>query len=185
MTSTVGSPRVQRCLPSDGLEAFLGRPWKPILNAFTSVHPQSADVFPLDWVVMAPNSIRFLASLGRPLAVVRDFESQPGVWWLATPCGRFDFIVFSDCHRKNSWKGGQICMAHSEVDVDGFTPQHPGLVALCRGFQEVWGQPPAQPSHEPRSLFEAIAWFDTHAPCVASWPKEDYSPSPCRLVPTV
>ena len=164
-------PLVQRCLPEEGLEAFLDRSWENVSNAANHAysHPQAPDSFPLEWVAMAPNSARFLASLRRPLAIAHDLESSPGIWWLATPDKRFNYIVLSDCHRKNAWRGGQFCMDYE--GLDGLTPQHPGLVALCRGFENVWGRP-SQGSSNTRALFEAEKWFEARSPTV-HWPAEE------------
>jgi hypothetical protein len=139
-------PLVQTRLPPEGLEAFLERPWQPIVNAANVYHEspeslQSPGQFPLRYAAMAPNSSEFLASLGKPLAHARDLESSPGVWWLATADHSYHYVIFSDCHRKNAWKGGQICMSFDDNNMNNFNPQNPGLVALLRGFQAVWGQP--------------------------------------------
>lgn len=150
-------PLVRTRLPDESLDAFLARPWQPIINAFNHArtHPQAEGAFPLRWAALAPNSPAFLKALGKPLAIARDLESKPGVWWLSTADERYDFVIFSDCHRKNSWKGGQICMA--KKSLVGFTPNHPGLVALCAGLQSVWGQPE---TFSELDIFEPDRWFD-------------------------
>lgn len=152
----ISFPLVRPRLPSEGLKAFLDRPWQPLLNAFNHLqsHPQPEGAFPLRWVTMASNSAAFLKTLGKPLAIAQDLEAEPGVWWLSTADERYDFVVFSDSHRKNAWKGGQICLA--KKSLVNFTPQHPGLVALCEGFQSVFGQPE---TFSERDIFESDRWF--------------------------
>jgi len=48
-------------------------------------------------------SKRLIRSLGKP-AVTMDLEASPGVWLLDHSTG-IRLVVFSDCHRKNPWKG--------------------------------------------------------------------------------
>lgn len=153
-------------LPPEGLESFLDRPWHPILNALAA-NPSAVEAgpFPLALAAQAPNSRGFLSTLGRPLAIAHDLESEPGVWWLSTPDSRYDFVVFSDCHRKNAWKGGQLCIARPRSSP--MTPQHAGLLALCEGFHQLWGLPETQPE-----WFWDSEWFDRRLEKLGSrrWP---------------
>ena len=72
-------------------------------------------------------------------------------------------MIFSDCHRKNAWKGGQLCV---EVPP-GRTlfPQSESVKALCRGFEQVWAKPEeAKPDPmEFESIFAAVEWFKAQA----------------------
>lgn len=175
-------PLVRTQLPEGGLEALWKKSWIPINNALGNRHtnPQPAEAFPLMWAIMAPSSKAFLTSLGKPLAIARDLESEPGIWLLSTPDERYDFIVFSDCHRKGAWKGGQLCLA--KKSSANFTPQHPALEALVEGFAQVWGRPEVTPDTEP-SFFQALEWFDVQGlrDPHRTWPR--FNPPAARLRP--
>lgn len=152
-------PLIQSRLPPAGLPGLLSRPWIPLLNAAMGRGPSipHEDRFPLEWILMAPNTTEFLASLGKPLAIAHDLEASPGVWWLATADGQHEYIVFSDGHRKNSWKGGQVCMASS--DPSPLNAEHPGVVALQRGFEHVWGLPQVSLVGAAPNMMQALLWF--------------------------
>lgn len=158
-------PLVRKHLPDEPLDTFLDRNWVPILNAFNRAHekPQDPDAFPLRWALMSPNSKEFISALGRPLAIAKDLEAKPGIWWLSTPDGAHNFVIFSDCHRKNAWKGGQLCVEVPEGRT--LSPQSESVKALCRGFEQVWGKP-EEVKPDPvglESILAAEKWFKAQA----------------------
>lgn len=170
-------PHVRHALPSGGLEALLARPWRPLMNLVSTLEGKAPSVpprFPLAGILLAPSTQGFLAALGKPLAVARELESGPGIWWLSTPDGRCDYIIFSDAHRKSGWKGGQICMAHPEAP-EGLTSDHPGVLALRQGFEDVWGLPDSIWAAELEGLHSLrwLDWFSRQASAVPAraWPR--------------
>lgn len=158
---------IRPTLPAGGLEELLDRPWVPVVNAilYRDEKPSSPSTFPLACVVQAPNSRGFLSTLGRPLAIARDLESEPGIWWLSSADERYDFVVFSDAHRKSAWKGGQLCVATRSLS---FTENHASMKALCLGFEQLWGVPPARDDQ----WFWDPEWFDERLPALGDrrWP---------------
>lgn len=157
---------VSRSLPDGGLAALLERPMSPLVNAVGTYAPPTDAVvrLPLEAVVMAPNSAAFLASLGKPLAIARNLESAPGVWHLGTADGWHEWVVFSDCHRKNSWKGGQVCA----IGRHRYGPPSPASISrLCEAMATVWGAPtrPPPPGDFPEGPWNQhwLDWFELQA----------------------
>ena len=164
---------VQSALPPGGLEALLERPMSPLVNAPPS-RDQDALVGGFRFMAMcqAPNSASFLAALGKPLAVAKDLESRPGVWWLASQDGTLEWVIFSDCHRKNSWKGGQVCA----ISRDGaFRPSARSVEAFGAALTAHWGQPP-----EETHWLAISQWFDQRWEEMGhrAWPRAETPPPP-------
>jgi len=47
----------------------------------------------------------FIKKLGKPLATLPDFESNPGIWVFTDSLTSFTFLIYSDCYKKNYYKG--------------------------------------------------------------------------------
>lgn len=169
---------VQSSLPPEGLEALQDRNWHPLVNiCLLQIHTQRTQgsasevdptIFPLRGALFAPNSQEFLASLGRPLGVARELEANPGVWWLVDQDNQVEWIIWSDAHRKNSWKGGQICVRSMVPDVT-VTADHPGVIALQSELARQWGLP--DPGCSENLLMWGM-WFKDRAEQgeIPSWP---------------
>jgi hypothetical protein len=51
---------------------------------------------------------KIVGILGEPLVRVREYESSPGLWVLDDGDTGIVFLVWSDCYKKNAWKGTAI-----------------------------------------------------------------------------
>lgn len=148
---------VRTRLPAGGLEALLDKPITPLLNAaFAAVRPDQPPatpqgMFSLPLMCQLPNLPAFLALLGKPLAVAGDLEARPGVWWLSTADGQHDVVIFSDAHRKNHWKGGQVCVSTSSGGR--ISPVSLPVLALAKTCQALLGP---SPDWDRDRLFEAL-----------------------------
>lgn len=133
---------VQDRLPREGSTWLQQRStWEPLFNLVRGHGPghgpDGRPLFPLDGGVTAASSRAFLASLGRPLAIAHCLESEPGVWWLVDEPNKTEWLIWSDSHRKNAWKGGQICLlAERPIEADD-----PGLIELRAEVARLWGMP--------------------------------------------
>lgn len=162
--------QVQSRLPSSGLDELLERPWIPLINACFRPPTGAPPVypFPLWGIAQAPNVKEFLDSLGKPLAIARELESRPGIWWLTSPDASVECLIFSDVHRKHAWKGGQWCV-RAEND-QSWTIAPAALMHVSQAFEAVWGQPdPPLAAVDP---FGWSAWFKRQATEAApiQWP---------------
>ena len=166
---------VRTALPPGGLDELLERPMTPLVNLARRL-PDEPSRFPFEGTVMAPNSRAFLASLGRPLALAEDLESRPGVWWLGTTDGAHQWVIFSDCHRKSSWKGGQVCaLTDTTPTADRPNALMAGVRTLQDALAHVWGQPEGPMP----SFIEWDGWFTRRAGEQAlQWPRDPSSQPP-------
>lgn len=105
---------VQTRLPPQGADWLQERLWEPLFNLIATPgrrrDAQGRLLFPLEGLVSAASSKPFLACLGRPLVIADSLESRPGVWWLVDARNRMEWLIWSDSHRRNAWKGGQLCL---------------------------------------------------------------------------
>lgn len=51
------------------------------------------------------DNAKLIKKLGEPLVTMPDFESNPGLWMFSDIQSGITFMVWSDCHRKNAFKG--------------------------------------------------------------------------------
>lgn len=165
-------------LPEGGLDAVLDLDMTPISNArgyralMGIPDPGGAGHFPMEALEMAASSPEFLRALGKPLGIAKDLESEPGVWMLSTADDRHQWVIFSDCHRKNAWKGGQICAVYGGA-VENFTMEHPTIDLLRQAVAEQWGMP--------EGLHDAFRWEEFFQAAEAerpgrTWPREEKAP---------
>lgn len=105
------APLIQSRLPAGGAPALFDRAWSPLVNA--AYQPGCPVRLPA--LCLAPNAPGFLAALGKPVCMAPDLESRPGAWWLVDEENAVEWLIFSDAHRKNHWKGGSLCWAPTEA----------------------------------------------------------------------
>lgn len=103
---------LRKKLPEGGLDALLKKNVTPVSNA---AHSQMMEgmLKGMGSALLMSNIAQvkdFFKVVGKPLAVASDLESRPGVWWMSTADGAYDLVLFSDMHRKNAWKGSQLCI---------------------------------------------------------------------------
>lgn len=170
---------VRTKLPEGGLEELFEKPITPLLNAaMAAVRPAPGQdslpegMFSLHMMCQLPNLPEFLALLGKPLAIAEDLEARPGVWWLSTADGQHDVIIFSDSHRKNHWKGGQLCVSTSSGGR--ISPLSLPVLALAKSCQALLGPSPPPPQDRFFEVFldgrDKLIQARTANPDLA-WPK--------------
>lgn len=65
---------------------------------------------------------------GKPNVHMRGYESYPGVWIFESDTFQVKWVIFSDCHRKHSWKGTSFEIACDKNITD---------TMLCGAFCEL------------------------------------------------
>jgi hypothetical protein len=58
-----------------------------------------------------------ISKLGSPLVTMPDYESNPGIWIFDDEPTGITFLIWSDCHRANSYKGTSYECITSEKNI--------------------------------------------------------------------
>lgn len=168
---------VRTKLPEGGLEELYDITHTPLLNVAmgqVGSGPIPEGMFPLSKICFMASDKNFLGLLGKPLAVDRELESRPGIWWLSTADGNHHAIIFSDSYRKNAWKGGQICVSTSASGRSSATSLP--VLALAKTFEALFGPQPAYDPTNMTSMMDVLGEDNFVAKALAanptlSWPK--------------
>ena len=151
MTSTAPQIVVHTVFPQGGLSELLEQPMTPLDNIGHVQQVLPGGFTPMG-LCMAPNARAFVRALGKPLALAHDLESRPGVWVLGTTTTTHEWLIFTDMHRQNGWKGGQVCALQKDSSISALVDS---AQALSAALGQWWGEPPPG-----LGLMDWDDWFD-------------------------